>query len=152
MKSDFSTAFSMLEVFEDRINRLIGYKALHGTALGLISIFIPIFIAKQGFNPQTVFTFLLVDVATFMILSLPLGYVISRIGVKYSFLSSSLLYIAVFFLLQTIKLDLAVIFFLAAAIGVAKACHWIPVNAEFTVGSEKDNRGENMVNSRVYLL
>ncbi|MFB6242378.1 MAG: MFS transporter [Candidatus Nanosalina sp.] len=132
----------MLEIFEDRINRLIGYKALHGVALGLVSIFIPIFIAQQGFRPQTVFAFLLIDVATFMILALPIGYLISRIGVKYSFLFSSLLYVTVFFLLQTVSLNLAVIFTLAAAIGVAKAFHWIPVNAEFTVGSEEDNRGE----------
>jgi MFS family permease len=132
----------MLEVFEDRINRLIGYKALHGIALGLVSIFIPIFIAQQGFPPQTVFTFLLVDVATFMVLALPIGYLISRIGANYSFLTSSLLYVIVFFLLQTLQLNLAIIFSLAAAIGVAKAFHWIPVNAEFTVGSEEDNRGE----------
>ncbi|MFB6182488.1 MAG: MFS transporter, partial [Candidatus Nanohaloarchaea archaeon] len=140
--SEFKGIF-MLDIFEDRVNRLTGYKALHGFALGLVGIFIPIFIAQQGFSASTVFSFLLADVASFTFFALPVGWLVSKIGVRNSLLSSSLLYILVFILLQTISLNFTVIYSVAVLIGLAKAFNWIPVNSEFTAGSEEDDRGRN---------
>lgn len=133
----------MLEIFEDRVNRLTSYKVLHGFALGLVSIFIPIFVAQQGFSPSIIFSFLLVDVAAFTLVALPVGWLVSRMGVKSSLLASSLLYVLVFVFIQSLTLNLKLIGVLGVLIGLAKAFHWIPVNTEFTVGSEKDDRGES---------
>ncbi len=133
----------MLSIFEDRVNRVTGYKSLHGFALGLIGIFIPIFIAQQGFSASVVFSFLLVDVAVFTVVALPVGWLVSKAGVRASLLSSSLLYILVFILLQTVSLNLTVIYSVGILIGLAKVFHWIPVNTEFTAGSEEEDRGRN---------
>lgn len=133
----------MLNILEDRVNRLTGYKALHGFALGLVGIFIPIFIAQQGFSASIVFSFLLADVAAFTFIAFPVGWLVSEIGVRNSLSISSLLYIFVFILLETVSLSLTVIYSVAALIGLAKAFHWIPVNSEFTAGSKEDDRGRN---------
>lgn len=133
----------MLEAFENRINRLTAYKTLHGFALGLVSIFIPVFIAQQGFPASVVFTFLLVDVAAFTVVAVPVAPLVSRIGVESSLLASSLLYVLVFIMLQVFKIVHPLIWTVAVLIGLAKAFHWIPVNTEFTVGSEEQDRGES---------
>ncbi|MFB6212981.1 MAG: MFS transporter [Candidatus Nanohaloarchaea archaeon] len=132
----------MVMLLEDPVNRLIGYKALHGFAVGLISIFIPVYLSQAGFSPTVVFSFLLADVATFAAVSLPAGYAVSRIGMRYSLLTSSLLYVTAFAALQSFTTTLALAYGVAALIGFAKAFHWIPVNAEFTAGSERERRGE----------
>lgn len=133
----------MLEAFEDRINRLTAYKSLHGFSLGLVSIFIPIFIAQQGFSPFTVFSYILMEVAAFAFVSLPVGKLVSRYGKELALVSSSLLYVLVFVLLQVSQLDLFLINVLGFLTGLASALHWIPVNTEFTVGSEKEDRGKS---------
>lgn len=133
----------MLRVFEDRINRLAAYKAFHGFALGLVGIFIPIFIYQQGFSASTVFSFLLVDVSAFALIALPVGWLVSKIGVRNSLLFSSVMYVLVFTLLQRIALTHIVIYSIAVLIGVAKALHWIPLNAEYTEGSDERDRGRS---------
>lgn len=135
--------FYMIKAFEDRINRLTAYKSLHGFALGLVSIFIPIFIAQQGFSPFTVFSYILMEVAAFAVVSLPVGKLVSRYGKELALVSSSLLYVLIFVLLQVFQLDVFLIHFLGFLTGLASALHWIPVNTEFTVGSEKEDRGKS---------
>ncbi|MFB6115048.1 MAG: MFS transporter, partial [Candidatus Nanohalobium sp.] len=114
-----------------------------GFALGLVSIFIPIFIAQQGFSPFTVFSYVLMDVGAFAVVSLPVGKMISRYGKEICLVSSSLLYVLVFIILQTSKLNVFLIYTVGFLTGLAAALHWIPVNTEFTVGSEKKDRGES---------
>lgn len=133
----------MIEAFEDRINRLTAYKSLHGFALGLVSIFIPIFIAQQGFSPFTVFSYVFMDVAAFAIVSLPVGLMVSRFGKEICLVSSSLLYVLVFIILQLSQLNVPLVYTVGFLTGLAAAFHWIPVNTEFTVGSEEEDRGES---------
>lgn len=133
----------MLGVFESRVNRLTAYKALHGFALGLVSIFIPVFIAQQGFPPSVVFSYILFDVAAFAAASLPVGKTVSRYGKEVGLLASSLLYILVFVLLQLLKVDIFLVYLTGLLTGLGGAFHWIPVNAEFTAGSDEKSRGES---------
>lgn len=132
----------MFGFFDDRVNRLIGYKGLHGFAVGLISIFIPVYVAQQGFSPGVVFSLLLVDVAAFTLLALPVGYAVSRLGITKSLLGSSLIYVLVFLVLQGVELNTSLVLSIGVLIGIAKAFHWIPVNSEFTAGSKSENRGD----------
>lgn len=133
----------MRELFQDRINRLTAYKALHGFSLGLVSIFIPIYVAQQGFDPFSVFLFLMVDVAAFTLVAMPVGKIVSWLGIESSLLISSILYVLVFVILQAASLNYALIYSVAFLIGLAKAFHWIPVNTEFTAGSDESDRGRS---------
>lgn len=125
------------------MNRLTTYKTLHGFALGLVSIFIPVFIAQQGFPPSVVFSYILFDVAAFAAASLPVGKAVSRYGKEVGLLASSLLYILVFVLLQVLDINTFLIYLVGLLTGLGGAFHWIPVNTEFTAGSDEDSRGES---------
>ncbi len=133
----------MSSIFDDRINQVVGYRTLHGFAVGLVSIFIPIFIAQEGFPPETVFSFLFVQLLVFTLSAVPIGWLTSRLGVRNVFLGSSIFYVLVFLVLRAFTLEPLVIYSAAAVMGVALAMHWIPVNLEFTEGSEVENRGSS---------
>lgn len=130
-------------IFDNRLNAIIGYKFLHNFATGLISVFIPIYFAQAGLPIHQVFGIVLAQAVAFFIVALPVGFIVSKIGVNRSFLLSSAIYILLFLSVRFFPATVTLAVFAGVLNGLGMAFHWIPLNSEFTVGSEKESRSKD---------
>lgn len=127
---------------ENAIDQIYAYEMLQKFALSLIGIFIPIYIATEGFPLESVFLFILVDSAAFMLASIPVSYFIARIGFKHSLVISYAFYIPAFLSLRFLGVSNSLIISAGILLGVGKALHWVSLNSEFAVDSDEDDRGK----------
>lgn len=133
----------MLGFFEDHtIDQIYAYEMMQKFAFSLIGIFIPVYIASNGFALQSVFLYLAAMTSSYLVFSIPVSYIISRIGFKHSLVLSYLFYLPAFIGLRAVPLSTALIVGAGAFLGVGKAFHWISLNAEFAIDSEEDSRGK----------
>ncbi len=131
----------MLGFFEgDELNQIYAFKTLHSFALGLINIFIPVFIAQQGFPMEQVFLFMAVDVGTFTLAAVPVGRLLSWVGDRKGLMFSYLFFVPAFLMLELVSLSLPLVLAVGALIGIGNALFWIPINTGFTAGSSSESR------------
>ncbi|MFB6147680.1 MAG: MFS transporter [Candidatus Nanohaloarchaea archaeon] len=133
----------MKSLLESRLNQVIAYKFFHNFATGMVSVFIPIFFAQQGLAIQEVFGIVLVQAAAFALIAVPVGKAVSRFGVNRSFLFSSLLYILLFASIHVFPVSIPLAVLAGVLNGMGMAFHWIPLNSEFTEGSESESRSRD---------
>ncbi|MFB6190560.1 MAG: hypothetical protein ABEJ91_03225 [Candidatus Nanohaloarchaea archaeon] len=131
----------MLGFFRDNaIDQVYAYEMLQKFAVGLIGIFIPVYIAAEGSPLSWVFIYLFGYTAVFALSSIGISYVIARIGFKHSLVLSYVFYLPAFVLLRVATLSPELIMSVAGLVGIGKALHWIPLHAEFAVDSEHSTR------------
>lgn len=126
-------------VFDGEIGDIYVYEALRTFGIQLISVFIPIHIAAQGFNFKYVFGFLIISYTTSVILSLPLSYVIAKKGFKKALLVSYIFLLPALLLIRS-NLNFEVIAVSAVLYSVAKILHGLAYESEFAVASHDSKR------------
>ncbi len=134
----------MLGLFDgNELNQIYAFKTLHSFALGLINVFIPVFIAQQGFLMEQVFLFMAVDVGTFMLAAVPVGRLLSEVGDRRGLMFSYLFFVPAFLMLELVSLSLALVLSVGVLIGIGNALFWIPINTGFTAGSSSESRSSD---------
>lgn len=133
----------MLGVFKEyEISQIYAYEFLQKMALGLISIFIPIYILQSSLGLSWAFNYLLIQSAAFLLVAFPISYIIARIGFKHSLVVSYFFYLPAILSLRIFELTPKVVLAAAGLMAMAKAFHWIALHAEFAVDSQSKNRGK----------
>lgn len=131
----------MLDFFQrHEIGQIYLYELLQKMSLGLIGIFIPIFIATNGLNLAWAFGFLIIQSLSFMVLAIPVSYIIANIGFKHSLVVSYVFYLPAFVGFQVFELTPALVTAAAVLIALGKAFHWIALHAEFATDSNHAER------------
>lgn len=131
----------MLEFFrQHEIGQIYLYELLQKMSLGLIGIFIPIFIATNGLNLAWAFGFLVIQSLSFMVLAVPVSYIIAKIGFKHSLVVSYLFYLPGLAGFQVFDLTPMLVTGSAVLIALGKAFHWIALHSEFAVDSHRSSR------------
>ena len=132
---------------EHEVDQIFAYETLQKLAFGLISIFIPIHVA-QAINLEAAFFFVVMLSFFFMITSIPVSYVIAKIGFKHALVLSFLFYLPAFISFQIVErgvmsLNLPIVTGVALLLGLGKAFHWIALHSEFATDSDEDGRDED---------
>jgi MFS family permease len=133
--------FNLLE--DSELNQVYAFKALRSFALGLISVFIPVYLVQQGLTIQGAFIYMASNVGAFAIVALPVGYILSRIGDRKGMMFSYLFYLPGFLILEFFSASLSAAIAVGVLLGVGEALYWIPINSGFTAGSSSDSRGSD---------
>lgn len=133
----------MLSVFENNaIDQIYAYEMLQKFAFSLIGIFIPIYIIAENAPLEWAFLYLIGYNVVFASLSIPVSYLIARIGFKHSLLLSYLFYVPAFLAIRIFGLGVNLVSLVAVLIGLGKAFHWIALHAEFALDSTESTRGK----------
>jgi MFS family permease len=133
----------MFSVFEDNvIDQIYAYEMLQKFAFSLIGIFIPIYIIAENAPIEWTFLYIIGYNVVFTSLSLPVSYVIAKIGFKHSLLLSYLFYVPAFLAIRVFGLTVHLITAVAVLIGLGKTFHWLALHAEFAVDSTESARGK----------
>lgn len=133
----------MLSVFEDNtIDQIYAYEMLQKFAFSLIGIFIPIYIISENAPIEWAFLYIIGYSVVFALLSLPISYVIARIGFKHSLILSYLFYLPAFLAIRGFGLSVPLIASVAVLIGLGKTFHWVALHAEFAIDSNENTRGK----------
>ena len=133
----------MLSVFEDNvIDQIYAYEMLQKFAFSLIGIFIPIYIIAENAPIEWAFLYLIGYSGVFALLSLPVSYIIAKIGFKHSLIISYLFFVPAFLAIRGFDLTMYLIAAVAFLIGLGKAFHWVALHAEFAIDSTESTRGK----------
>ncbi len=131
----------MLGLFrQNEVDQVYVYELLKKFAFGLISVFIPVYIASETGSVLLIFLYMLGYVAVFAVSSVPGAYIISRIGFKHSLVLSYLFYLPAFLALRSFSLGVEMVAGVALLVGLGKTFHWVALHAEFAVDSEEKHR------------
>lgn len=132
---------------ENEVDQVFAYEMLQKFAFSLISIFIPIYIAKEA---GLILALQYVGgVSLFFALSaVPVSYVIARIGFKHSLVASYVFYLPSLLVFQLVErgmmpLDFKLVMASGLLLALGKAFHWIALHSEFATDSSKDHRGKD---------
>lgn len=133
----------MFKVFSDHvIDQIYAYETLKKFAFGLIGIFIPIYVVSETSSIELAFLYLIGYSFVFLAISLPVSYIIARIGFKHSLVLSYAFFLPAFFSLYVFPVEKYLVAAVAVLMGFGKAFHWIALHAEFAVDSTEDSRGK----------
>ncbi|QKQ98951.1 hypothetical protein GKQ38_05570 [Candidatus Nanohaloarchaea archaeon] len=133
----------MLQVFQEyEISQIYAYEFLQKMALGLISIFMPIYILQTSLGLSWAFNFLIVEYGAMMLLSFPISYVIAKIGFKHSLVVSYFFYLPAILSLRVFTVTPKVVILSGALMAFGKSFHWLALHAEFAVDSQSKTRGK----------
>ncbi len=117
--------------------------ALRSFAISLVSIFVPIYLLKQGFALQQVFLFYFIVSSIWLICSYFSAKLSTKIGLKHNILLSIPFLIAFYLLLPYVTLDK--IFFLAPVLlGIHGSLFWLNFHIDFAEFSSKKKRAEQI--------
>lgn len=128
---------------EQEVDQIYAYEFLQKFGIGLIGIFLPIYIASESGSIRWIFMYLIGFESVFLFVSIPVSFIISRIGFKHSLILSYGFYLPAFLLIRLFSLSDVLVAAVAVLIGVAKAFHWISLHSEFAVDSHEDGRGSS---------
>ncbi|MFB6216074.1 MAG: MFS transporter, partial [Candidatus Aenigmatarchaeota archaeon] len=108
-------------------------------AVGLVAIFLPLYILGLGYSPYQVFIFFLVYYSVFVLLSFPNGAIASRIGYKHmSILSSP--FILAFYLILRMNPSITGLYVTAVLGGLGFNIYWAGMNPEIAESTHSQNR------------
>jgi MFS family permease len=128
--------------------------ALHAFAMGLIGIFIPVYLMGLGYPLKEIFLFYIVAFLSYFIVAAPIMKIISKIGIKHSILLSSWIWIVAFTGLYLLETMAWVYLFIPVLFGVYWSFFWLAYHTDFAQNTEKIHRGEEVgiVNVIIALL
>ena len=132
--------------------------ALHAFAMGLIGLFVPIYLLDAGYALQQIFLFYIIAFTSYFFAAVPAMKIISRIGLKHSIVFSNAVWILLFgglYFLPGLKASIPGLFLaLPLLYGVYWAFFWLAYHTDFAKNTEEKRRGEEVstVNILVSLL
>lgn len=118
--------------------------ALRSFALSMISIFIPIYLLKMGYQLTHVFTFYLIVTMTHIILAFPSAKISAKIGFKHSIFLSVPFLITFYFLMYTLDTLKWPLFLPATIFGIYSALFWVAYHMDFSKFSKSRERGKQV--------
>ena len=132
------------------LNELYISVAVKSFAVSMISIFIPIFLIKDlNYSLTSVLIFFAILSATHAIFVIPAAKIASKYGFKHSILYSVPILIVFYFGLYTIEQFHWPIYLLAVIFGVNSALYWIGYHIDFSIISDRKNRGAEISTSKI---
>lgn len=131
------------ELSNSDIDQIYAYEILQRFVLGLIGIFIPIYIISNGNPVDLAFVYLFINAVAFAVFSIPSSYLISRIGFKHSMVASYAFYLPALIALRMYPVSVELVAFAAVTYGIGNCLHWIPLHAEFAVDTDGDRGKES---------
>lgn len=122
-------------------HQLYAYEVLQKVSLGLISIFIPIYIVSEGRAVVWAFGYLLAQYGGRAVLTAPLSLVVARIGFKRSLLLSYGFYLPSILAVQLLGVGNAVIVAVGLGMACGSALHWVALHSAFALKTRRETRG-----------
>ena len=116
-------------------------KSVNDFALGLVSVFIPIYLIDLGYSVQTVFQWLLVLFISFTITIFLSTYLTNKIGFIYTFYIRFLFLISHLGLLLLLPEHSYLLFIIAILTGMEWSLFWIPFNILFVRNTQQEKTG-----------
>lgn len=125
----------------EEIQEVYLHRFIFKLAVGLVSIFLPLYILDLGYSNISVIYFFLAYYLAFIIASFPNGIISSKLGFKHTSLLSSPLILAFYLLLRQNPAGNA-IFYIAVLGGYAFNLYWLGMNPETAESTDSDKREE----------
>lgn len=124
------------------INQIYAYEILQRFVLGIIGIFIPIYILQTGAPLSWAFLFLFVEALGFLLAAGPASYLIAKIGFKHALTLCYLFYLPVFLLLQFSEVTIPLVIAVGVLYALGNTFHWLALHAEFAIDSKEEKRSK----------
>ena len=121
-------------MLKDKLSHIYWHLIIQGFTVSLISIFIPIYLLTIGFNITAVFIFLLIQWATFGLLSPLYAKIIHKIGLKEIIYIRTPIYVAALLLLSLMKTSMLIqqfYYFIPVLIGFSGALYTLSITSLF---------------------
>ncbi len=125
-------------------------KSVDDFALGLVSVFIPIYLLDLGYSLQSVFGWFLTMFTSFTIASFFSVYLTNRIGFVYTFYIRFIFLISHLGLLLILPSHPQIFFIIAILTGLDWAFFWIPLNVLFVRNTVNEKTGEALSKLSAY--
>lgn len=132
---------------ENEVDQVFAYEMLQKFAFSLISIFIPIYIAKEA-GLLLALQYVGAVSLFFAFAAVPVSWIIARMGFKHSLVLSYAFYLPSLLVFQlvergTIPLDFNLVMVSGILLALGKAFHWIALHSEFATDSSEEERGKD---------
>lgn len=127
-----------------KLNELYITMAIRSFALSMIIIFIPIYLIELGFSLSSVFVFFAVWGLSHVVFIIPAAYYASRYGFKHSIFVGIPILIVFYLLLYSIERFHWPLMLVAAVWGLSNAFFWLGYHVDFSISSDKKNRGKEL--------
>jgi len=134
------------------MNELYLSVAIRSFALSMIGIFIPIYLVEIGYSSYEVLAFFAVFSIVHALFVLPAAKISSRFGFKHGILGS--IPLLIIFILGMYNLEQMgwLFYWLAVILGASGALYWVGYHIDFSMFSDKENRGKEVGLARVLFL
>jgi len=117
---------------------------LMGLAEGMIAIFVPIYLYKIGYSVHAIIYFYILASFYFVIFSFWGAKLVSKIGIKYSILLSTIFLISYYLLLNYIDKVNILFFILPLLMSFKMMCYNYGYHLNFVLNSDKNRRGREL--------
>lgn len=124
--------------------RIVTMKALSSLGIGLVNVFLPIYLLENGYAFDTVIMWLLVHHLSLLVSVFVVVYVAQYIGLIRCWYIRLLLLAALFGGLATFVSEPYIVFLLALVSGASEAFFWIPYNVFLVRTTSKDTMGTSL--------
>lgn len=118
--------------------------AIRSFALGLINIFVPVYLIELGYSLRAVLLFYALAIAVHAVMAIPAGKIAAWKGFKHAIGYSVPLLIAYFGLLYSLPVHGWPLWILAIILGVSAALFWTGFHLDFAHVSDNAHRGREL--------
>ncbi len=122
------------------LNELYASMTIRAFAMGMIGIFVPIYLLKLDYSLGSVFFFYALAYAFNALFIIPAAAFSAKYGFKHSIFMSIPFLIALYLLLYSLGTFQWPLLLLAAAFGINRAFFWMGYHIDFSKFSDKENR------------
>src|SRR4030042_2773425 len=141
---------SFLHFLKNReLDELYASLAIRAFAMGIIGIFIPIYLLKLGYSLDSVFLFYAVSFAVNALFIIPAAGFSAKYGFKHSIFLSVPFLVSLYLLLYSLGTFYWPLPLLAAAFGSNRALFWMGYHIDFSKFSDKENRWSEVGFARI---
>jgi MFS family permease len=131
------------------LDELYASMTIRAFAMGMIGIFVPIYLLKLDYSLGSVFFFYAVAYTFNALFIIPAAAFSANYGFKHSIFISIPFLIALYILLYTLEASHWPLSLLAAAFGINRAFFWMGYHIDFSKFSDKENRWSEVGFARV---
>jgi len=122
---------------------------LRAFSLGLVSIFIPLFLLNLGYSLVAVFIFFLCTSIFHVVALIPSAYLSSKIGFKHVIMLSQPFLIVSFVLLYFLEFVFVPLVLISFFLGIYGGLFWLAFHSDFAENSEKGHQGKEVATGSI---
>ncbi|MDY6769087.1 MAG: MFS transporter [Candidatus Nanohaloarchaea archaeon] len=126
---------------QEEVQEIYLHRFLFKLAIGLVSIFLPLYLLGHGYAVTAVFLFFSLYYGTFLVLVWPAAWLTGRIGYKHVSLLASPVIFLFYLSLRSVPHGSVLVYPVAVLGGAGFVMYWIGMNSEMALSSH-DNRRE----------